>query len=287
VVSFVIATKDRAALLEDCVRSILGVRVVGTPPEILVVDDGSSDNTVARMRRLETEHAGLRVVANEGRGQNAGRNTGLRHAAHDLVVLVDDDELVPPEYLAVLDEIVTAFPDAAAYGGPYRAQPGERQLPTCDRCSFTAKAAVPDAAGRYRALLGGNMAVRREAWRLVGDFDPELWGFGNETEWFVRAARHDLELRYDERLFVWHRRDYVSWAQLVRKGYRQGTRDHLYAARVGETLPSPWPELVRYSRHAVARRCTNGLFQAARQVGRAQVNLSAWWGEPSRPHGRR
>jgi GT2 family glycosyltransferase len=128
----------------------------------------------------------VHLVPKEGEAQNAGRNTGARHACGDVVVFIDDDEELPTDFARTLNALLEVHPEAGAIGGPYPEKPG-RQLRTCRYCSLAAARALPNAAGGYDSLLGGNMAIRREALELVGEFDPALAGLGNETEWFHRA----------------------------------------------------------------------------------------------------
>lgn len=270
-ISCVLATKNRAAMLADCLASFPATAPTSGGIEVVVVDDASIDETVAVSEAFATRVPyPVRCVPNEGRGQNAGRNTGIRHSVGDIIVFVDDDEQLVSEYFAILERLVAANPDADCLGGPYLEMPG-RTLRTCRRCSLAAKAVLPDASGRYRSLLGGNMAIHRRCFEQVGLFDEELAGLGNESEWFERAARNGcaLHIVYDEALAVWHRRDYESLRSLASKGYREGRMYHRYQERVGLAMGGSVLLALRYAVHALTRGCANGVFLAARESGRA------------------
>jgi sugar transferase (PEP-CTERM/EpsH1 system associated) len=88
-------------LLAQGLPSIIeAVRVDGRPHEILVVDNGSSDDSV---EFLKINFPGIRVLAlEENLGFAEGNNAGVRAARHDIVVLLNNDMVVDPEFLGPL-----------------------------------------------------------------------------------------------------------------------------------------------------------------------------------------
>jgi glycosyltransferase involved in cell wall biosynthesis len=265
--SIVIATRNRGSLLGDALASVAAQDPPPTDLELLVVDDASTDETATVAQKFA---AGARfpvhLVTNEGKAQNAGRNTGVRHGRGDVVLFIDDDEELPTDFVRTLRALLEAHPEAGAFGGPYLEKAG-RQPRTCRRCSLSAALVLPNATGEYESLLGGNMAIRRGALELVGEFDPTLSG-GNETEWFHRARSRGLRIVYDDRLSVWHRRDYESLRSLMRKAFREGRRYHLYLERTGQPVRPHPISAIRHAGHAMFRRCSKGAFLAARELGR-------------------
>src|SRR4051812_16862242 len=113
----VVPTSGRAGYLEVTLDSLRGQRT-SIPHEVLVVDDGSTDDTPAVAERF-----GARLVRHGERGSlTAARNTGLREAKAHLIAFVDDDVFVPPVWLDALVEGASRHPDAEAFGGPIRAR---------------------------------------------------------------------------------------------------------------------------------------------------------------------
>jgi len=95
-VSVVIPTRNRAGYLPDALRSALGQK--GVAVEVIVVDDGSDDETPAVLAAVSD--ARVRVVRNKRpAGQAAARNAGIRLARHEWTALLDDDDLWAPEKL--------------------------------------------------------------------------------------------------------------------------------------------------------------------------------------------
>jgi glycosyltransferase involved in cell wall biosynthesis len=87
-----------------CVESVrTALDNAGWPAEIVVVDDGSTDETPKRLAEL-AERTNLRIVSQENRGRFAARRAGLAHATGDQVLLLDSRVIVGPRSLAFLRE---------------------------------------------------------------------------------------------------------------------------------------------------------------------------------------
>lgn len=94
-VSVVIPAYNAEGFLRDALES--AVRQTLAPLEILVVDDGSSDDT----GRLATSVKGVRCIRQSNAGVSAARNRGIEEARGDFVALLDADDVWMPEKLAV------------------------------------------------------------------------------------------------------------------------------------------------------------------------------------------
>jgi GT2 family glycosyltransferase len=158
----VIATKDRPRLVREAVDSILAGE--SRPEEILVVDQSAEPVAVE----------GARTVAALAAGLSASRNQGILEAAHEIVLLIDDDILVTPGWhRAFVEALAAAGPRAVATG---RVVIGEPEVPG----GFSPASAVSEEPATYRGrigtdvLAGGNMAARRQPLLEVGLFDQRL-----------------------------------------------------------------------------------------------------------------
>jgi glycosyltransferase involved in cell wall biosynthesis len=94
-VSVIIPTYNRANLISKAIDSVLAQTF--TDYEIIVVDDGSNDDTQVVLTKYQDK---LRVIAQENKGEGEARNTGIRSAKGDYLAFLDSDDLWFPNKLA-------------------------------------------------------------------------------------------------------------------------------------------------------------------------------------------
>ena len=112
-VSVVVPTYNRAALLGECLDSLLNQD--RRPEEILVVDDGSSDGTPDVVR---SKDGPVRYLRQENAGKAAALNRALAAVSGEAVWIVDDDDLAPPDALVRLTAAIETGPGTdLVYGG--------------------------------------------------------------------------------------------------------------------------------------------------------------------------
>jgi len=110
VVTVVTPAYNVARYLHETVGSVL--RQTFSALELVIVDDGSTDDTLAVARRLAATDARIRVVATPNGGPASARNTALRSARGEFVALLDSDDLLMPDYLAKQLAVFKAHPYA-------------------------------------------------------------------------------------------------------------------------------------------------------------------------------
>ncbi len=108
-VSVIVPVYNTGAYLEQCLSGILGQTLKEI--EIICVDDGSSDNSVEQIKKLESEDARLCLLTQKNRGGGAARNAGMRHAKGKYLVFLDSDDYFHPE---MLEKMYLRCEDAAA-----------------------------------------------------------------------------------------------------------------------------------------------------------------------------
>lgn len=170
-VSVVIPTYNRAGYLPEAIESILGQ--LGAGDEMIVVDDGSTDDTPAVLARYGER---LRVVRTPNGGLGAARNVGVAAATRDWIAFHDSDDVARPDRLAVGRDWVARRPDLDAI------------LCNGEHMGGTGVFTVPRALARrwdgrevgVRALFDGfplyfqGALVRRAAFARAGAFDAAL-----------------------------------------------------------------------------------------------------------------
>lgn len=100
--SIVIPTYNRAELLTQAIESVLSQTYSNR--EILVVDDGSTDDTQSVVRKFRPS---VSYVRQENQGKSAALNLGIASARGDAVLVLDDDDILPPWAIAKHAEALT------------------------------------------------------------------------------------------------------------------------------------------------------------------------------------
>jgi glycosyltransferase involved in cell wall biosynthesis len=127
-VSVVIPTYNYGHFLQECLNSV--TRQAGVNLEIVVVDDGSTDDTAAICERLLAEDPRARVIRHEqNRGHIATFNDALASASHPYIVKLDADDCLPQGSLLRSASLLQSHPDVAfAYGQPFAFRDGVPDL---------------------------------------------------------------------------------------------------------------------------------------------------------------
>lgn len=99
-ISVIVPVYQSFLYLDDCIRSLLAQTMPDF--EVILVDDGSTDNSLAFCRAWAERDARLRVIHQENAGVSAARNTGIRAARGQWLAFVDSDDWVEPTYLEKL-----------------------------------------------------------------------------------------------------------------------------------------------------------------------------------------
>jgi glycosyltransferase involved in cell wall biosynthesis len=157
---------NHGEFLAEGVASALAQEGPGGPPEVVVIDDGSTDpETIAAIDALPPE---VKVVRQENAGRAAARNAGVAATDAKYLLMSDADDLLPPGVMAELRNALEADPRAGfAYGKErnFGAWEGVIEFPPWDPFKEL-----------YRPIAWMGM-VRREAFEQAGGFDPEIGGY--------------------------------------------------------------------------------------------------------------
>lgn len=172
-VSVVIPAKNAAAYVGETLASALAQREV---TEVIVVDDGSTDETVAIVRDVRDSR--LRFIHNDSAGVSAARNLGARYASGEWLLFLDADDRLRPGAVAALLAAARGAPRAVLVYGDYNTIDSEgRQIGRRDLLKGRRKPSgdvlARLAAGNF-IVNGGVVLTRAEAFRAIGGFDISL-----------------------------------------------------------------------------------------------------------------
>jgi len=177
--SVIVTTRNRAEELPDCIALLLASGAT----DVVIVDNASSDHTVAVASELAARSTGrVRLVHEPRAGNGHARNAGAAAARHDLLLYIDDDARPAPGWLEHMS-FTLARPGVVNAGGPISALWPAQRSPGWPGRVLEPLLSVLDLGDVERTLVppdivyGASWAVRREALDAIGGFDPAI-GYG-------------------------------------------------------------------------------------------------------------
>ena len=217
--SFIIPAYNCAGTVAQSVASILDGNL-RDGDEIIIVDDGSTDDTPRVLDQLANRHPAIRLAPHgRNKGGGAARNTAVDHARHDLIFCLDSDNLLVPGAIApLLHHLQETGADAATFNESrmFKTAPMETTLTWRYRpgpltlADYLAGIVVPGASGNY--------LFTRQSWLRAGCY-PEFsgaldtWGFG------LRQVATGQRVMIMDRGFYCHRHGHDSyWTRESAKG---------------------------------------------------------------------
>jgi glycosyltransferase involved in cell wall biosynthesis len=209
--SVVICAHNAAQTIDECLRHTCALDYPQL--EILVVDDGSTDETAEIVRR----HSRARLVQIEHGGLAVARNEGFDAATGELIAYLDSDAYPTPEWPYFL-ALSFDSSDVGGAGGP--------NVPPSDdppEAGVVARAPggpvqVLISDDRAEHVPGCNMAFWRIVLSEIGGFDPVYTKAGDDVDVCWKALDRDWKIGFHPAALVWHHR-------------RQGLRNYLRQQR--------------------------------------------------------
>jgi glycosyltransferase involved in cell wall biosynthesis len=184
-VSVIMPAYNAAAYLHAAVGSVLAQ--TWTDFELLIVDDGSTDDTLACARRLASGDSRIRVLTQRNAGPGPARTTAFRAARGALFAFLDSDDEWDPTFLEEQAAVLRARPDVDVVIGNARNRGGPRDgQPARPLRGEGVLISLAEILADERCLF--IMAVfRRAVVDAVGGFDPAIFT-NEEYEMWIRAA---------------------------------------------------------------------------------------------------
>jgi len=216
----VIPARNEAAAIGDLVRSVLAQRPARRELEVIVVDDASSDDTVAVARAAGAQVLELGAGSDTGNPALA-RNRGAAIAAGDPIVFLDAD--CTPQ-AGWLDRLLGAhLAGADVVGGSLDLPPGLPAMARCDYYCGWYHVHSRRRPGEVPNHPPGNLSVRRATFGGSGGFterQPVAYSH-EELAWQSEVRRAGGRIHFEPAAIVYHR-NRPGFGNLLRRNYRWG-----------------------------------------------------------------
>jgi glycosyltransferase involved in cell wall biosynthesis len=206
-ISVVVTLYNKRDYVRRAIESI--VRQRQSPFEVIVVDDGSTDDGAARLEPF-VNSGFLRIVRQTNGGEGAARNRGIREAQGDLIAMLDADDQWHPQFLSAISELAALYPNAGVFATGYRSVYAGH---------FVTETSITAEPGRSKQLIHkyfaeaaraqfvwiSAQAVPADVYRKIGGF-REGGPLGCDLDMLGRIALR-FPVAYDCRILATYRND--------------------------------------------------------------------------------
>ena len=276
-ISVIITCYAEGPLLHEAVQSIL--RQSLSPLEIIVVNDASTDTATIEVCQDLALHPLIQVINRpKNGGTSAARNDGVQTATGDICMILDADDLLPPETLSTVQTVFEQHPTAGFIYGDYLRQDdlqqsAQRITPGEPKLRQLLKARPWSLSSNWTLL--GTSPIRRSLWQKLGGYDLS---FGvedlHDVEFWVRVLASGCPYAYiSQPLYLWRKflgsnsRQVTpfAWYRVAQKHFDVYCQAELeYRANELLLLGSKWmnkPDEVRRYAQALSKNIKQGRYQ--------------------------
>ena len=208
--SVIIPLYNKAPYLEKALRSVMSQSF--TDYEIIVVDDGSKDESASIAETILTESTSkYQLIRQENAGVSMARNNGVAYSRGDYLCFLDADDWWSERFLERMDWLIREYPDAGIYGTNYYYVKNGRQR----ICVKNAETGYINycrvyAEGMAMPLTSISVAVRRTVFDEFHGFNPIL-KLGEDFDLWIRIALRNKVAFLNESLAYYNQDSNPQW----------------------------------------------------------------------------
>lgn len=171
-ISVVIPLYNREDKICRALDSVFAQTSLDNIREIIVVDDGSSDNSVSVVREYSNKHNEIEIVIIEqdNQGPSSARNRGMKEARGNLIAFLDSDDMWLPNKIEKQIEVFARFDDAGLVGGNHENKPLKILFRTINELH---KATLRELLLKSFPVTP-SVIIKKEIFNIIGGFDETI-----------------------------------------------------------------------------------------------------------------
>ncbi|MBI4377739.1 MAG: glycosyltransferase, partial [Nitrospinae bacterium] len=199
-ISFLMPAYNNEATVVDSIQSILNQKT-DLKFEIIVVDDGSTDNTYPLINKLLKIHPDIKLIKKKNGGEASALNEGLKHCTGKFIAIVEADVEIEDRWL---EKVMKEFDDekVAGVGG---------RLATPENSSWIARIAGYEIESKFETkerfanhITSANAIYRAEIFKEIGIFNENLVNAVLDSDFNRRIIERDYKLIYKKNALARH-----------------------------------------------------------------------------------
>jgi glycosyltransferase involved in cell wall biosynthesis len=285
--SVIIPSYNRAEILEKCLEALANQTISRDAFQVIVVDDGSEDDTKLRVKRFsDGVFSNFRYLRQPNSGQNAARNRAIQEAQGDILLFINDDTIASPIMLEEHRIYHERYPEEnIGVLGRVTASP---DVPPSLFSKLHLDAAFAVWEGKtelnWQAFYTCNVSVKKEFILKHGLFDESL-RYNDDIELAERLSRHGFRIIYDPKAIGYHyhhlpEQAYLDLAKLSGKTlaiwHKKSPHLKKELASVGFYMAAPMSKRIKYflADVLINRATTPVILSLARRFSKSRENFS-------------
>lgn len=218
-VSVVVPAYNREKTIERCIQSIK--RQTMQPYEIVLVDDGSTDQTVRLAEGIPCKY--LKILRQNHKGAQAARNLGILNAKGNYIAFLDsDDEWLPEMLEREMEYLLQRQGNCVVYSACYvNDDKGKRVLRRLERTGNVYRRLLLQEGPMFQSML-----VKKSLLYKIGLLDENVVAY-QEWETAIRLAKRTEFIYIREPLFIYH----CHSGETISKNLKKGIQGYLYIVK--------------------------------------------------------
>ena len=234
-VSVIICTYNRAHLLERALRSLACQTMESEDFEVVVVNDGSTDETAQVCEAMGREMLNLQYAASEkNMGTPSAANLGIRSSSGDYIIFTDDDCIPRKDWVERMKEALDREPVVAGAV----ASPTSHFVKLCHNIAEFPAVMAGKKSGHVDFIAGANMGFRRSILEELDGFLTPLLAL--DMELILRARERGYRIYYAKDAIVTHDPNRISFRNIFRYSFMHAMVTIVLRNKYRELLRTPF-----------------------------------------------
>ncbi|KUJ61882.1 hypothetical protein AR687_09980 [Flavobacteriaceae bacterium CRH] len=186
--SIVIPLYNKADYIESTLKSILNQTF--TDYEIIIINDGSTDNSIAKV--LQFNDSRIQIYNQKNQGAAVARNLGIEKAKYDYIAFLDADDLWKANHLETLKTLILNFPNVGIFASRYELvfKNGKNYIPKFKGLSADFEGIIPnyfETSLPYPVATSSSIVIPKCIFKKVGYFKSSI-SSGQDVDMWIRIA---------------------------------------------------------------------------------------------------
>lgn len=226
-ISLVICTYNRDKYLPEALESIKNQTLSRAQFQVLIIDNKSTDNTANISKKFITDNPLLNIsyFFEANKGLSFARNRGISEADSSIISYIDDDVILPPEYLEIMISFFEKNPGAIGTGGKVIPKYEDGKEPVWMNKylnGFVAKVDYGNVVKKFgkkmRYPAGCNMTYKKNILQQAGGFNNELKFRSDDKYIFYKVTQVSNEIYYVPDAWLYH---YIDHKRLEMQNFKK------------------------------------------------------------------